>query len=85
MLIIAFITSVLMGNKSWQEIVRGIKAIKFKEVGIKIVKGAVWAAIIIVGLFIVFRLLKVAFWVVLLGLAVSLAKTLITEHVIKIK
>ncbi|MBQ0018008.1 MAG: hypothetical protein KBS63_02175 [Clostridiales bacterium] len=85
MLICAFIASLLMGNKSWQEIVRGIKAIKFKQVGMTIVRGAIWAAIILVGLFIVFRLLKVAFWVVVLGLAVSLARTLITEQVIKIK
>ncbi|MCQ2567154.1 MAG: hypothetical protein MJ127_01950 [Mogibacterium sp.] len=83
MLIIAFITSVLLGNKSWKEIIENIKGINLKAVGYSVGKVIVWAAVIVVALLVIFRLAKVAFWIALLGFAVSLIKTLITEHVIK--
>lgn len=83
MLILAFITSVLLGNKSWKEIVENIKGINLKAVGYSVGKIIFWAAIIVVALLVVFRMAKVAFWIALLGFAVSLIKTLITEHVIK--
>lgn len=83
MLIIAFITSVLLGNKSWKEIVENIKGINLKAVGYSVGKVIAWAAVIVVALLIIFRLAKVAFWIAVLGFAVSLIRTLIVEHVIR--
>ena len=83
MLIIAFITSVLLGNKSWKEIVENIKGMSLKEMGYSVGKVIAWAAVIVAALFLVFRLAKVAFWIVVLGFAISLIRTLITQFVIK--
>ena len=80
MLIGAFIASLLMGKLSWKEIIENIKKLKVEDVSASIAKVVIGIAVIIITLFVVFRLLKVAFWVVLLGFAISFVKTLIDEN-----
>lgn len=83
MLIAAFIAAVLTGNLGWKEIVENIRKIKIQKLTQSIVIVVFWIAGIALALFLIFRLFRVIFWVVLLGLAVSLIKTLLEMYVIK--